>query len=143
MKASLFPYLNGPLDKNTTGIEALITEQLESLEIDQLNLGLYTTRVTAENLRRAIAEAEGTVIRRDIRCSRRGHGVLEPVANVTAVPSSCCTGATTSTVGGDLEPRPYNLLQPERSVEDFHWMSAVAMGGEWDEAILGAGAGSR
>jgi len=33
---------------------------LESLEADQLNLGLYTTRVTAEDLCRAIAEAEGT-----------------------------------------------------------------------------------
>ena len=33
---------------------------LESLEADQLNLGLYTTCVTAEDLRRTIAEAEGT-----------------------------------------------------------------------------------
>jgi len=33
---------------------------LESLESTQLNLGLYNTRVTAEDLRRAIAEAEGT-----------------------------------------------------------------------------------
>jgi len=33
---------------------------LESIEADQINLGLYTTRVTAEDLRRAIAEAEGT-----------------------------------------------------------------------------------
>ena len=32
---------------------------LESLESTQLNLGLYATRVTAEDLRRAIEEAEG------------------------------------------------------------------------------------
>jgi hypothetical protein len=32
---------------------------LESLESTQLNLGLYTTRITAEDLRRAIVEAEG------------------------------------------------------------------------------------
>jgi hypothetical protein len=33
---------------------------LESLEATQLNLGLYATRVTAEDLRDAISEAEGT-----------------------------------------------------------------------------------
>ena len=32
---------------------------LELLESAQLNLGLYATRVTAEDLRRAIEEAEG------------------------------------------------------------------------------------
>jgi hypothetical protein len=37
-----------------------IPAYLESLEAIQLNLGLYTTRVTAEDLCRAMAEAEGT-----------------------------------------------------------------------------------
>jgi hypothetical protein len=35
---------------------------LESLEFDQINLGLYTTHVTAEDLQRAKAEAEGTAL---------------------------------------------------------------------------------
>jgi hypothetical protein len=35
---------------------------IESLESHQLNLGLYNTRVTAEDLRRAIAEAEGEAL---------------------------------------------------------------------------------
>jgi hypothetical protein len=36
-----------------------VYQLLESLEAVQLDLGLYTTRVTAEDLRRAITEAEG------------------------------------------------------------------------------------
>jgi len=38
----------------------IVSKRLEVLEAHQLNLGLYTTRVTAEDLRCAIAEAEGT-----------------------------------------------------------------------------------
>jgi hypothetical protein len=35
---------------------------VETPESQQLNLGLYTTRVTAEDLHRAITEAEGTAL---------------------------------------------------------------------------------
>ena len=41
---------------------AKLLSALESLQSTQLNLGLYTTRVTAEALRRAMAEAERTVL---------------------------------------------------------------------------------
>jgi len=41
-----------------------------------------------------------------------------------------------------LEPRPYNVRRPERTVESFHRMSAVAVSEGWDEAILRSGAGS-
>jgi len=35
-----------------------------------------------------------------------------------------------------LEPRPYNLLRPERTVGDFHRTVAVVASGEWDKALV-------
>jgi len=39
---------------------------------------------------------------------------------------------------GYLNPRPYNLRQPRRSVENFHSPESFQSDAEWDSAILAA-----
>ncbi len=119
---------------------------LESLEATQLNLGFYNTRITTEDLRRVIAEALGD----DPQAKAREYALDR--LSLSLVLQACGRGIRSETdrcafVLLDkryhdygwrrfLEPRPYNLLRPERTVGDFHRTVAVVASGEWDKALV-------
>ena len=110
------------LDSMVSGL----LHHLESIEADRLNLGLYTTRVTAEALCRAIAGAEGVtpplieieVIRQGIRCST-DYGWRR-----------------------FLEPKLCNVWWPETNARGFHQGDRLVPGSVYDPVLMGfAGTG--